>query len=92
MTTCQELHRYNTMFAALPEDQSYPFRHKCAGCAYELGFRAGVSNQEPSAAIAIDSILESQAAEVRHRSPRVAYYQGYTDGLNEYYIRDLQGS
>ncbi|PHM46879.1 hypothetical protein [Xenorhabdus miraniensis] len=25
---------------ALPEDQSDLFRHKCAGCAYELGFQA----------------------------------------------------
>lgn len=91
MTTCQAPHRYDTIFAALPEDQSYPFRHKCAGCAYELGYQAGVSNQEPSAAIAIDSILKSQAAEVRHRSPRVAYYQGYTDGLNEYYIQNPRG-
>lgn len=91
MATCQAPHRYDTMFTALPEDQSYPFRHKCAGCAYELGFQAGVSNQEPSAATAIDSILKSQAAEVRHRSPRVAYYQGYTDGLNEYYILNPRG-
>ncbi|MBS9435861.1 hypothetical protein EAE91_01285 [Photorhabdus noenieputensis] len=91
MSTCQAPHRYDTMFAALPEDQSYPFRHKCAGCVYELGFQAGVSNQEPSAATAIDSILKSQAAEVRHRSPRVAYYQGYTDGLNEYYLQNPRG-
>ncbi len=37
MATCQDTHRYNSLFSALPEDQSYPFRHKCAGCAYELG-------------------------------------------------------
>ncbi|QLQ96350.1 hypothetical protein H0910_11985 [Providencia alcalifaciens] len=85
MSTCQKSHRYNNLFAALPEDQSHPFRHKCAGCAYELGYDAGFQNGDPSASDAIDSILESQAGQVRHRSPKVAYYQGYTDGLNEYY-------
>jgi len=79
------------MFKALPEDQSYPFRHRCAGCAYELGFQAGSTNQEPNVSTAINSILKSQAAEVRHRSPRVAYYQGFTDGLNEFYTQNPQG-
>ncbi|QMD26325.1 hypothetical protein HVZ46_17985 [Citrobacter freundii] len=88
MQTCQNAHRYNSLFRALPEDQSYPFRHKCAGCAYELGFNAGFNNQQPNDSAAIDSILKSQAAAVRHRSPRVAYYQGFTDGLNEYYIQN----
>lgn len=88
MQTCQDSHRYNSLFSALPEDQSYPFRHKCAGCAYELGFSAGFNNLQPNESVAIDSILKSQAAAVRHRSPRVAYYQGFTDGLNEYYIQN----
>ncbi|MEN4542796.1 MULTISPECIES: hypothetical protein [Pantoea] len=91
MATCQDAHRYNSLFNALPEDQSYPFRHKCAGCAYELGFSAGLTNQLPNESAAIESILKSQAAEVRHRSPRVAYYQGFTDGLNEYYNQNPRG-
>jgi len=91
MATCQDSHRYDSMFKALPEDQSYPFRHKCAGCAYELGFKAGVNNQEPNVSQAMNSILKSQAAEVRHRSPRIAYYQGFTDGLNEFYTKYPQG-
>lgn len=61
MTTCQAPHRYDTMFTAIPEDQSYPFRHKCAGCAYELGFQAGYTNQEPSATTALNSILKKSS-------------------------------
>jgi len=90
MATCQDSHRYDDMFQTLPEDQSYPFRHKCAGCAYELGFQAGISNQEPNESEAIDSILKSQAAKVRHRSPRLAYYRGFTDGLAVYYSQNPQ--
>ncbi|MDE9483638.1 hypothetical protein [Xenorhabdus bovienii] len=91
MSTCQDAHRYNSLFQALPEDQSYPFRHKCAGCAYELGFQAGSENRLPNASQAFDSILKSQAGEVRHRSPIVAYYQGFTDGLNEFFTQNPRG-
>ena len=35
---------YDAMMRALPENQSGGGRHKCAYCAYEKGFEAGVNH------------------------------------------------
>ncbi|MFV8951634.1 hypothetical protein [Serratia fonticola] len=86
MTVCQKEHRYDPYFSRLPEDQGDFERHKCAGCAYELGYEAGLrKDTQLNIEAAVNSIVKSQAGEVRHKSPAVAFAQGYTDGLFEYY-------
>lgn len=86
MSICQHEHRHDPYFSRLPLDQGDFGRHKCAGCAYERGYQAGLSrivvlNAEEQ----VNQIPHSQAGSVRHKSPIVAFAQGYTDGLFEYY-------
>lgn len=75
---CSSEHRDYPQFLLLPEDQSYPLRHHCAGCAYELGVQharqgRGMDFRE------IETLPYSQASNVRHRSPEMAYRMGYDD-------------
>lgn len=76
---CKLTHRYRPEFEALTDDQSYPPRHKCSGCAYEQGLIDGEAGrpQNPQ----IDSWPVSQAGTVRHKSALEAYQLGYTKGL-----------
>jgi hypothetical protein len=68
---CQADHRYEDLFASLPFDQGGAGRHKCAGCAYERGFASGQIRDE-SPRLDLDSLPDSQAGTVRHRSPHAA--------------------
>lgn len=70
----------------LPTDQGGKGRHKCAACAYELGFEAGYNLDEKiNLGALLESLEESQAKAQRHKSPHAAYSQGYLDGVNQYY-------
>lgn len=66
----------------LPTDQGGIERHKCAACAYELGYDAGYQLE---GSLDIDKVLanldESQAGAQRHKSPRAAYALGYYHGV-----------
>lgn len=76
---CQADHRYDEKFNALPDDQSFPSRHKCCGCAYESGLsdaKAGRNNQPE-----IDFWSISQAGTQRHKNAVKAYELGYEEGL-----------
>lgn len=57
---CQNSHRNDDRFTDLPIDQGGSGRHKCAGCAYELGFQDGTLRKE-KIHIDLDSIPFSQA-------------------------------
>lgn len=86
MEICQREHRYDPFFSRLPSDQGDFGRHKCAGCAYERGYQAGLNrlsllNIEDQ----VNQVSHSQAGSVRHKSPIVAFAQGYADGLFQYY-------
>ena len=83
-TECVEPHRNNTMFNDLPYDQGGAGRHKCAGCAYELGFKDGSQRRE-RIHIDLDNLSFSQAGTVRHKSPHAAYARGYYDGVVKSY-------
>ena len=85
--TCKKDHsRVQPIMANLPVDQGGKGRHKCAACAYELGFNAGYNlNEQINLNNLLDSLEESQAKEHRHKSPHAAYAQGYLDGVNQYY-------
>lgn len=81
MTICQKRHRYDVPeFEQLPADQGGDGRHRCAGCAFDLGVEHG-RKREPSIAVDFDSLPDSQAGSVRHRSPHAAYALGYLKGV-----------
>ncbi|MDY0201953.1 MAG: hypothetical protein RBR40_13305 [Tenuifilaceae bacterium] len=76
-----------TIMAGLPVDQGGKGRHKCAACAYELGYRDGYNLSEHINLTALfNSLEESQAKEQRHKSPHAAYAQGYYDGVKDFYL------
>lgn len=81
---CIKQHRYDEKFETLPIDQGGAGRHRCAGCAYDMGRKDGLVRQE-IINIDLDSLPESQAGTVRHRSPHAAYAMGYLDGVTESY-------
>lgn len=81
---CDKQHRNDERFTYLPIDQGGAGRHKCAGCAYELGFADGLLRKE-RIHIDLDSLPFSQAGLVRHKSPHSAYAMGYFDGVKESY-------
>lgn len=84
MTTCNREHRHWPFLESLPHDQGGHGRHKCAGCAYELGYQAGRMREE-NLHIDLESLPLSQAGTVRHKSPHAAYAQGYYDGVHSSY-------
>lgn len=82
---CKLKHRYNPDFSSLPYDQSkFNGRHKCAGCAYDLGWDLGAKK---ASELNLDyaKLPDSQAGIVRHKSVQAAFAKGYYDGvLNSY--------
>jgi hypothetical protein len=84
MAICQEIHRSDAMFNALPDDQAGSGRHKCAGCAYERGYSEGLKRSE-NLSLDLDTLSGSQAGTVRHKSPHAAYAMGYSDGVTASY-------
>jgi len=81
---CDKDHRHWATFGSLPTDQGGKGRHKCAGCAYERGIKAGLAMDE-SIELDFESLPESQAGFVRHKSPHAAWAQGYLDGVRKSY-------
>lgn len=79
-TTCTAEHRYDEKFKNLPESQetANDKRHKCAGCAYELGFNDGYKGC--SKRQSLEQIPYSQAGVVRHKDAMCAYEMGYQEG------------
>lgn len=78
---CNSEHRYYEKFNFLPEHQGDIGRHKCAGCAYEMGkrhAREGIACANDT--WILDSLPESQAGTVRHKDAFAAYLAGYDDG------------
>lgn len=59
-------------------------RHRCAGCAYEKGYDDGLNRRE-QIDLDLDSLPESQAGTVRHKSPHAAYAAGYLAGVENSY-------
>ena len=67
-------------------DQGGAGRHKCASCAYEIGYQHGLVREENiKLSDILDSIEESQKGDRRHKSPHAAYALGYFNGVQESY-------
>ncbi len=83
MSNCKKDHSsISSIMDELPIEQGGAGRHKCAACAYELGYSDG---SKRNLQIDINRILEnlptSQAGSQRHKSAYLAYIRGYYDGL-----------
>ena len=75
-----------TIMNSLPTDQGGKGRHKCAACAYGLGYNAGINLDEKiNLENLLNSLDESQAQAQRHKSPHAAYAKGYLDGVIDSY-------
>jgi len=57
-----------------------------AGCAFEKGFQDGLNRKE-SMNLELDSLPDSQAGVVRHKSPHAAYALGYFNGVHKSYSK-----
>ncbi len=70
----------------LPIDQGNVGRHKCASCAYEIGYKHGENRDEyVDLNSVLNSLEESQKGDRRHRSPHAAYSLGYYNGVIDSY-------
>lgn len=84
MPRCNREHRYDPAFQELPDEQGGAGRHKCAGCAYEQGFEAGLRLTNPIC-FDMQTLPSSQAGTVRHKSALAAFAKGYLAGVTENY-------
>jgi len=81
---CDSDHRYLELFEVLPDHQGDIGRHKCAGCAYELGMRhARMGIASATSNRVLRALPRSQAGTVRHKDAYAAYLMGYDDGCAE---------
>ena len=79
--TCKKAHIHlSEIMNSIPTDQVG--RHKCAACAYEIGYNAGYNlNGDLNIKSVLQNLEESQAGAQRHKSPHVAFALGYYKGV-----------
>ena len=82
MTPCTKQHRHDEAFASLPTTQAAASRHKCAGCAYDKGYKQGYSLADVLT-LDLESLPESQAGSVRHKSAHAAFALGYLNATKD---------
>ncbi|MDG2958961.1 hypothetical protein [Exercitatus varius] len=83
MSICNKNHRYADILNNIPYSQSHDNgRHKCAGCAYELGLQDGLNNIHRD--IEQLDLPYSQAGTARHKSAVEAYQLGWSKGQKDY--------
>lgn len=63
-------------FDCQPEDQGDEGRHKCAGCAYIIGYHIGYNNKHYDLESVISMIPDSQAQPQRHHDPKRSAMMG----------------
>lgn len=79
---CKKPHRHDPMFDSLQENQGQYGRHKCSGCAYDLGkWHAMIGAPKASDDSVLTDTPESQASHVRHKDAFEAYLMGYDYGM-----------
>jgi hypothetical protein len=71
----------------LPIGQEGAGRHRCASCAYDIGYVHGLVRAENiNLETILNSLQDSQRGLRRHRSPHAAYSLGYYNGVIDSYI------
>lgn len=88
MTRCEKNHCCNDRLKGLPLDPEWAGRQKCTGCAYERGLEAGRQRDE-LVSLDLDSLPESRAGTVQHRSPHAAWAAGYQEGVKSSYAEKV---
>lgn len=79
---CTNKHRYHSLFQLLPDHQGGIGRHKCAGCAYEMGYKLGLE-RVCDIKLDLEALPDSQAGTIRHKCPHTAFVWGYEAGLRD---------
>lgn len=70
------------MFEVIPENQGQTGRHKCAGCAYDLGkWHAMIGVPRSGDDGVLSELAQSKASYVRHKDAFTAYLMDYYEGL-----------
>lgn len=83
MSICDKKHTNAEVLKNVRSSQSNKEgRHKCAGCAYEEGFKDGFNNIKRK--IEELNLPDSQAGKGRHKSALHAYELGWEDGQKAY--------
>ncbi len=84
---CKKDHsNIDSIVKTLPIDQGGAGRHKCASCAYEIGYNHGLTREEHiNLNSVLNSLEESQKGKRRHRSPHAAYALGYFNDVKDSY-------
>lgn len=80
---CKNPHRYDASFDYLADYQGQTGRHKCSGCAFELGHHhALVGAPKAKNDSVLECIPDSQAGSVRHKDAFEAYNHGYNSVID----------
>lgn len=80
---CTRDHRFQGVVQQLPDDRIPRGAQRCAGCAYEIGFAAGLERRAlVSVDLAAIPICESSP---RQQSPHMAWALGYLHGVMRAY-------
>ena len=82
MTRCKSKHRYDQKFSSLPNNQGSEGRHRCAGCAFEEGYKLGLVKSK-KITVDLDKLPYSQAGHIRHKCPHTSFAIGYSLGVKE---------
>ncbi|HFG2184729.1 TPA: hypothetical protein ACGF8O_000687 [Vibrio cholerae] len=80
MTICNNVHSVSGLFLNSYTTTKVALVVICSGCAYEPGNKAGLERLE-QLKLDTDSLPESQAGTVRHKSPYAAFAIGYQDDV-----------
>lgn len=81
---CKKPHRHSQIFSVLNEYQGTQARHKCCGCAFDLGVlhaQQGIEMAETDSVL--KDIPHSQASTVRHKDAYQAYKLGYLSEMQK---------
>lgn len=81
--SCKKDHtELSKIMTSIPTDQGGVGRHKCAACAYKIGYEAGYNlNGNININSVLENLEESQAGAQRHKSPHAAFALGYYEGI-----------
>lgn len=80
MTICNINHRRDSRFDLLPIENDGAEHHYCEGCAYELGYKAGLI-QDDVLNVDFSEIPELSTETKNNHNPHAAFALGYADGV-----------
>jgi hypothetical protein len=82
---CNRDHRFKAIVQQLPDDSGRREPARCAGCAYEHGFAAGLERLE-HVEVDLASLPPGSPNGHRAQSPHMAWALGYLHGVMRSYV------